>query len=220
MGKDPQKYLKSHVMVCMLEGSTIVCSIAEKKNNSGIMYNDRYLLLHGHSYLGYFNEIEKGSTLPYASLRDVPKMKYEVPLKNFIEWEIKDKVFILKYFVESKGKKENKEWVFKFDTIDLSKDWRMHLKRAEKERKDFEKREEEIRNNPPSIVDLSSHFKDNKGVVGVYKDESDTGDNQKDLYRSKGEEKMDSRVNDPIKIIEPDEEDMKMDKVGKPTDSK
>lgn len=79
----------------------------------------------------------------------------------------------MKYFVEAKGKKENKEWVFKFDSLDLSKDWKFHLRRAEQERKDYERREFELKNNPPSIIRIEESFKDNRGVIGVYDEEKD-----------------------------------------------
>ena len=49
--------------------------------------------------------------------------------------------------------------MFKFETVDLAKEWKLHLKRAEQERKDAEKREADLRNNPQSIIRISEDLK-------------------------------------------------------------
>jgi hypothetical protein len=39
------------------------------------MYNDRFLLLHGINYIGYFNTLDPNVEHPIKTLADVPKMK-------------------------------------------------------------------------------------------------------------------------------------------------
>ena len=67
--------------------------------------------------------------VPFRSLKEVPSLKVKLPLEHIRSWKVEDKILTIKYD-ESGGKKQEKEWIFRFDTVDLGKEWKHHLKKA------------------------------------------------------------------------------------------
>ena len=108
--------------------------------------------------------------------------------------------------------------MFKFETVDLAKDWKLHLKRAEQERKDAEKREADLRNNPQSIIRISEDLKEGRGIVGAYEKLMENDKEKIRLMRGETAEYQTNTVYEPIRVIEPDDDDgiRRSEKVHKP----
>lgn len=78
----------------------ICYSAIEKENKSGIMFNDRVLILLIPESVGYVNSIDSKTKLPFGN--NLPNMKHTIKLSNVKDCKQAGKNFTLTYVEEGK----------------------------------------------------------------------------------------------------------------------
>lgn len=115
--------IKERVYSQALDEKELHYSHVEKKNNSGIMHNDRTLIVFDREGVGYISKLDEKLILPFQSLARVPKRKTTIPFERIIGLEKKDGSLEIKYRKDDRNKGDPEVWSFRMPNERMLDDW-------------------------------------------------------------------------------------------------
>lgn len=71
----PAKYLKRNTFIEEIDGKSYFYFIAGKRNNTGLLFNDRFFLIVGDERIGYARECGSEVKLPLRNRSKIPPLK-------------------------------------------------------------------------------------------------------------------------------------------------
>jgi hypothetical protein len=80
--EDPIKHLKLVTFLEEIDGLSYFYFMAEKRNNTGTLYNMRFFILMGDELLGYARSYDPKIKLPLRSRAKIPTLKTSIKIKD------------------------------------------------------------------------------------------------------------------------------------------
>lgn len=87
--------------------------MVEKKNNSGLMHNDRLMVAVGYETLGYVSKLDNSVKLPFESLAAIPKQKNSIRFDKIVNQDKKENVIDLKFQSKQMSMSEPETWTMR-----------------------------------------------------------------------------------------------------------
>jgi hypothetical protein len=120
--EEPIKHLKLNTFSEEIDGIEYFYFMANKRNNSGLLYNLRFFLVTANTHIGYAKECDASVKLPFRNCNKIPKLKASVKIKDITKCEAIDSFTIFIGFSMDLCNTENPSyWIINLETVEVAK---------------------------------------------------------------------------------------------------
>lgn len=118
---EPVKYLRLNTFAEDIEGTSYFYFMANKRNNTGLLYNQRFFLMIGNDKFGYAREYLPEVKLPFRSKNKIPQLKASIRIKDVVKCESADSLTVVVCFNEEAVQLDTPPyWILKLETPEMA----------------------------------------------------------------------------------------------------